>query len=190
MRKVVAGLVSLAGAVALTIGFIASGLAETPQFEYVGVSKCKMCHKSEKSGAQFTLWENSKHAKAFEALASPKSMEIAKAKGIEDPQKSESCLKCHATAAMVPAEKRAAGVVLEDGVTCEACHGPGSEYKKNSVMKAIYNGEEKGETYGLLMPTVETCTRCHNEESPTWDKSKPFDFKAMSEKIAHPVPKT
>lgn len=190
MRKKVAGLVSLVGAVALIAGFMASGFAQTPQFEYVGVSKCKMCHKSEKSGGQYTLWENSKHAKAFEALASPKAMEIAKAKGIEDPQKADACLKCHATAAAVPADKRTEDVKLEDGVTCETCHGPGSAYKKKSVMEAIYTGAEKGETYGLTVANEETCKRCHNEESPTYDKSKPFDFKVMSEKIAHPVPKT
>lgn len=190
MRKKLTGLIGLAGAVAFTTVFFASGLADTSEFEYVGVKKCKMCHKSEKSGAQYVIWEKNMHARAYETLASEKSLEVAKAMGIEDPQKSEKCLKCHSTAFLVPEDKRAAGVVLEDGVTCESCHGPGSGYKKKSIMTAIHNGEEKGEKYGMTTITVETCTKCHNEESPTYDESNPFDFEERSKKIAHPVPKT
>ncbi|NIM19846.1 MAG: cytochrome C554 [Candidatus Latescibacteria bacterium] len=173
----------------LLIGTFAYSLGGSEAFEYVGTSKCKMCHKSEKAGQQFTIWSESKHAKAFETLATPKAKEIAKGMGIEDPQTSDACLKCHATAAAVPADKRPAAVVLEDGVSCESCHGPGSAYKKKSIMEAIYSGEEDGAKYGLVTPDEKLCKSCHNEESPTYDKSKPFDFAKRSKEIAHPVPK-
>jgi hypothetical protein len=64
---------------------------------YVGASKCKNCHKSDKGGAQYVHWTESKHAKAFEALASDAAKEAAKELGIENPQESEKCLKCHVT---------------------------------------------------------------------------------------------
>jgi hypothetical protein len=39
---------------------------------------------------------------------------------------------------------------------------------------------------GLVMPDEKTCAKCHNAESPNY---KPFDFKVMAAKIAHPIPK-
>ena len=38
-------------------------------FKYVGSEKCKMCHKTEKQGNQFGIWEASAHAKAYATLA-------------------------------------------------------------------------------------------------------------------------
>jgi len=32
------------------------------------------------------------------------------------------------------------------------------------------------------------CTQCHNDESPTWDPAKGFDYEASKKKIAHPIP--
>jgi len=40
---------------------------------------------------------------------------------------------------------------------------------------------------GLVVPTEETCTACHNDTSPT---CKGFDFAEYSAKIAHPIPAT
>ena len=53
-------------------------------FEYVGTANCKMCHNKEEKGAQFSKWEASVHAKAFETLKSEESAKIAKGKGITD----------------------------------------------------------------------------------------------------------
>ncbi|MEO0262798.1 MAG: multiheme c-type cytochrome [candidate division WOR-3 bacterium] len=147
---------------------------EEKKFEYVGSEKCKVCHKGEKKGSQWEIWEKSNHSKAFETLASEKSKEIAKKMEIEDPQKSEKCLSCHN------------GKDNENGIGCEDCHGPGSEYKAMSVMKKIYSGEAKPEDYGLIRPTEKNCIECHNENSPTY---KEFKFEEFYEKIKHPVPK-
>ncbi len=159
--------------------------AQAGDFQYIGVKKCKTCHNSKKSGAQFKIWMGTKHAKAYETLATAEAKEIAKKKGIEDPQKSDQCLKCHVTGYGQPKEKFAASFKMEEGVGCEACHGPGSKYKSMKVMKDIYAGKVKGAEYGLVMPDEKHCTTCHNEESPTYKK---FDFKTFWAKIAHPVP--
>jgi len=143
------------------------------KFEYVGTKKCKICHKSEKSGNQWGKWSEGPHAKAFETLASEESKKIAEKMGIEDPQKSDKCLSCHN------------GWDGEEAVGCEDCHGPGSEYKSMKVMKGIFKGELKGEDYGLVTITEETCKKCHNENSPTY---KEFKFEEFLKQIAHPVP--
>jgi len=152
---------------------------------YVGVKKCKMCHKSEKGGAQFRIWSESKHANAYKELASEKAMEIAKEKGIEDPQKADECLACHVTGHGEPAEMFKSTFVAEDGVGCESCHGAGSKYMKKKTMQGIRDETLKAEDYGLVVPTQETCDKCHNEKATG---GKHVDFKEASEKIAHPIP--
>lgn len=47
-------------------------------FTYVGAQKCKICHKLEKRGKQYIVWENSRHSKSFEVLFSDSALEEAK----------------------------------------------------------------------------------------------------------------
>ncbi|HEU4723693.1 MAG TPA: multiheme c-type cytochrome [Candidatus Eisenbacteria bacterium] len=152
---------------------------------YVGVKRCKTCHNLEKAGGQYAKWTESKHSKAFEVLASPKALEIAKEKGIADPQKADECLSCHVTGHGEPAEKFKPSFLATDGVGCESCHGAGSNYIKNATMKGIRDKSLKAEDHGLLMPTKKTCDKCHNEKA-TGGQS--VDWPADSLKIAHPIP--
>jgi hypothetical protein len=150
-------------------------------FKYVGSEKCKMCHKTPKQGEQYKIWSSGPHAKAYETLASEESVEIAKEMEIDDPQKSDQCLSCHITAFGVADSLKMETLTLGEGVSCEACHGAGSEYKKMSIMK----DQEKAVAAGLQIIEEETCTRCHNEKSPTY---KPFKFEEAVKVIAHPKP--
>lgn len=156
------------------------------EFVYGGVVTCKACHMVPKSGAQYKIWAKSPHANAYEALASPEAKEIAKKMGIEDPQKSAKCLKCHVTAFGVSDKLKGPKLTLEEGVSCEACHGAGSAYKSRTVMLELYEGKADPAKYGLVIPDEKTCVKCHNEESPTF---KGFDYKKMVAQIAHPIPK-
>ncbi len=156
-------------------------------FKYVGVKKCKMCHKTSKSGNQFGLWQERAHSKAYETLASEESKKVAKEAGITgDPQQAAECLECHVTAYKAAENLKESTLTMEEGVSCEACHGPGSEYKSMKIMKELYAGEIKGETVGLIEPTEELCVQCHNEKSPTY---KEFVFEEEVKKVAHPTPK-
>ena len=166
----------------LSITVYAQDEEEKPTPEYVGAKTCAgFCHKTSKQGEQFRIWEESAHAKAYATLATDKAKEIAKAKGIADPQKSDACLKCHVTAHGVSEDLLTAKFSHEEGVGCESCHGPGSLYKKRSVMK----DREKAMALGMVIPDAETCKQCHNEESPTY---KPFDYEERWKQIAHPIP--
>ncbi len=175
-------------------------------FEYIGVSKCKMCHKKEEKGAQFKNWEESSHAGSFETLKSEKSAQIAKDKGIEgEAWKAPECLKCHTTGFGAggyevkdekfwnpdPEDKTGAKAVKRmeglQSVGCETCHGPGSKYKSKKTMQAIFTGELDGTTIGLTKINEKTCTVCHNEDSPVY---KPFNYEERLAEIAHPIPET
>ncbi len=163
----------------------AANAPATAVHQYVGVKKCKMCHSSEKGGAQYAKWLASKHAKAYEALAGDLAKGVAKKKGIADPQKSAECLQCHTTGYGEPAGRFAAGFVATDGVQCESCHGAGKDYVARKTMQGITDGTLKGADYGLVLPTKDRCVQCHNEKSPTFVA---MDFAADSTKIAHPIP--
>lgn len=157
---------------------------ETPHM-FVGVAKCKTCHKTEAQGQQFPLWEKSPHAQAYATLATEEAKAAAKAKGIEDPQKADACLKCHVTGHGLEAGLFAEGFVKTDGVQCESCHGAGGDYYKMATMKSITKGEIDGASVGMVNPDKDVCVKCHNEESPTF---KGFDYEKMAPKIAHPIP--
>ena len=130
--------------------------------EYVGAKKCKTCHK-----AQFNSWLETKHATAFNALS-------------DKEKKKEGCVTCHQTGTT------AKGVLLE-GVQCEACHGPGKDYKSPKIMSkkkwpaAPEKHMKMAIEAGLNYPTEETCTRCHTKEgNPNF---KPFDFDKSKPKV-------
>ena len=166
--------------------FTLSGAQEAAEemapVQYVGAKKCSICHKSAKQGRQFWIWQQSKHAMAWVTLVNPEAKALAAKLGIEDPQRSEKCLRCHTTAYGVPGIQKATTLKAEDGVGCEACHGPGSRYKTAKIMEdralAIRNG--------LIVPDENVCRRCHNKQSPTYKK---FVYSEFVKEIAHPVPK-
>ena len=170
-------------ALAMVIGVATVALAADPAF--TGAAKCKMCHNKTKSGKQYAAWSASKHAGAYAALATDEAKAIAAEKGLGDPQQADECLKCHVTAHGIDAARLGKKYSVEEGVSCEACHGAGDDYDSNKIMKAIVSGETDGATVGLVTPTAAVCTGCHNEESPTF---KGFDFDEYVAKIAHPIP--
>jgi hypothetical protein len=167
--------------------FIPNLIFAQSKFKYIGAKACMPCHLAPKTGAAYKIWQGNKHSKAFATLATPAAKEIAQKKGIADPQKDEKCVKCHDTAFGVAAAQLAPTFKPGEGVGCEVCHGPGSEYKVMQLMKDIDTGKVKGETVGLISkPDEKTCVKCHNAESPTF---KSFNFAEASKKIAHPTPK-
>lgn len=179
MRKILSiGIISV-----LTL-FVLSGIAEDKKdFKYVGAAKCKTCHKKEKIGNQYGKWLEASHAKALESLSSEKSLKYAKENGIEDPTKYPKCLECHSTMATVdtalidPKGK----MTIEEGVSCESCHGPGSKYKKKKIMK----DHDLSLANGLIVPDKKVCESCHNDKNPFFEG---FDFDKQIKKVDHPIP--
>ena len=169
--------------------------AVTGDYEYVGSNKCKKCHiKQHKS------WADTKMGKALDTLQPGNSAEL-KTKHNLDPQKDystdSSCLACHTTGF-----GHAGGYVVPDegdkkavkhaknlaNVGCESCHGPGSAYIEifEEIMKSkrTYKVDELYAA-GLTKMDAAACTTCHNEKSPTFDASVPFDYAKKNEEGTH-----
>jgi len=167
------------GLVAVTAMLAATAMAADPTL--IGAKKCGMCHKA-KTGDQLGIWKKSAHALAFETLKGEEAIAIAKEKGLGNPWEEEECLACHTTQHFTKAELAPKSkYVIEEGGGCEACHGPGSDYKSRKIM----TDHDAAVAAGLIVPDEKTCLKCHNEKSPTF---KGFDFKERWAQIAHPVP--
>src|SRR5512137_2418357 len=170
-KRLLLALILVAAAAAFALG--------AKEYTYVGASVCKQCHKAKLQGAQYVIWEQSLHSKSFANLSSPKAAEIGKAAGAADPATNAQCLGCHAPLAAKAPDLKG------EGVTCEVCHGPGSDYKKLNIMQdrakagqnglILYNGDS-----GAIQAH---CLQCHKNPHGV-----PFDFAAAWEKIKHPVP--
>ncbi len=142
------------------------------QAKYIGANGCKMCHNKPEKGAQFTQWQKSAHSQAYAKLD-------------DAGKKNAECLKCHSTAGGCD-KSLLASIKVEEGVSCESCHGPGSMYKSASVMKS----KEQSLAKGMTEPTEATCKACHLGKKPEGHKEakKPWNFAEFSKVIAHPDP--
>lgn len=185
----VAGLMGLLvlglGLAAMATPHAAAAASPSAGNHFIGVEKCRNCHKADENGNQYAKWSKTWHAKAFETLGSDEARELAKAKGIDDPQKADACLKCHVTAAGAPAEALAKGFKPELGVQCESCHGQGEAHMK-ARLAAAAKGEgaaaKAAEDEINHKPNIDACLQCHNPASPTY---RPFCYAEMHKLIMH-----
>jgi hypothetical protein len=191
-RTPISTLCGIAAAVVLIP--ITSTAAERDPANYVGVKTCGICHKSEESGNALAKWQASPHAKAFELLGTPEAKAAGAKVGVDNPQTSGKCLKCHSTAYNFTETVATEKIKPEDGVVCESCHGPGKKYMPKSIME----DRAKAIEAGLVYPASKSCEMCHNDQNPTWKpdlyttkdgKKVGFDFEQAFAKIAHPDPK-
>ena len=183
-----------AGGLVMVLALVFLGVdSRADDHQWVGVKKCKTCHKKEAIGDQYGLWLDGEHANALDSLSSERAAKWAQEAGIADPAADERCVKCHETAYGVPDELVAKKFRRGQGVQCEACHGPGKDYRKKKVMV----DRDLAVSKGLVIPTEKVCVACHNDESPAWDSERytrpdgakvGFDYDQAAHAIAHPVP--
>ncbi len=136
------------------------GTEGKPAPAYVGDRRCKVCHLE-----TFKAWKKTAHAHAFETLK-------------VDERKNPICLACHTTGYAAGGYGSAEMVVDLANIQCESCHGPGSLYSRSSVMR----DRKRSEDLGLVRIGPRTCTRCHNENSPTF---RVFDYKEFLKTGTH-----
>lgn len=143
--------------------YLSEGFSEEQEkYEYVGTNKCKACHRD-----IYKAWEETGHAKAFQS--------VLDSTGLED----STCFFCHTIGYGEPTGfVDTASTPNLVNVGCEACHGPGSKYKKYAIMK----DPEKARAAGLIIPAEERCIECHTEE-----QSPDFDYEKLLQTGVHKV---
>ncbi|MDC0935998.1 cytochrome c family protein [Pirellulales bacterium] len=103
---------------------VSSGIEATPPKgqHYVGKNTCAACHFD-----KYRTWKHEKHALAFEILP---------IKYRQDPK----CLICHTTGYGESTGYKDVTTPQLAGITCESCHGPGSEHVK--LAQELFLGAE------------------------------------------------
>jgi len=138
-------------------------LAVKAQYQTLGPGSCGLgqsnCHTNENN-----WWKDDSHHATVDAFYDdPATYEkIAQLAGVGSGNMlkgNQRCTSCHAT---VISGKESRDV--EDGVSCESCHGPGSGYKDPHSEKP--GGYEKALKLGMVElkkmdNRANTCVRCH-----------------------------
>lgn len=148
---------------------------------YVGSKVCIDCHSGTDQGQQDVHWMRSRHAHAYWRLGSDWSLFLARLRphyqDLESPIGDDRCLLCHVTGSQDPDSLFETSYRPQEGIGCEACHGPGSEYATPEVMA----NREDFIAKGGRIPDEQTCRTCHRV-------SENFDWNEQWPKIAHPRP--
>jgi hypothetical protein len=138
---------------------------------------------------------NDPHAKSYKTLEGKKAKDIAAKLKIADASKASLCLDCHAN--NVPESRRAKTFNMADGVSCESCHGPSSNWLGKHVSLANFHSENIAA--GMYptedpMARAELCASCHigngskfvnHELYGAGHPRTPFELNAYSQSHAH-----
>jgi predicted CXXCH cytochrome family protein len=107
---------------------------------YAGSSSCAQCHENIHTATMGT-----RHSQAFSSPIFQRDW--------TELSKQTSCLECHTTGF-----DPASGGYAEEGVTCEACHGPFQPTHPTTAMS--------------ITPDADLCSKCHKTTTDEWHASK------------------
>src|SRR5438876_3747651 len=138
----------------------------------MGVVNCanSLCHGAvqpwEKANVlqnEYVTWSRvDKHARSYKILFNEQSTRIARTLGLGRASEAKICLACHTH--YVAAERRGEGFELDDGVSCEACHGPSEHWLPKHVEDgATHAGNLAAGLYPTDDPVqrARLCLSCH-----------------------------
>ncbi len=148
-----------------------------PEFRYEGSVGCTRCHgtlspQDPRDLCLFnenTRWEEDKHSRAYLLLESELGLRIGERLGWEKGAKDERCLSCHANLRADAEPAARFDTVVQQGVSCESCHGPSSEYYRvhaeDPAWRAM-SAQEKQQKYGMVdvrspLERTRQCVACH-----------------------------
>lgn len=167
---------------ALSLVYALTSGEEKAKYSYVGSSVCAECHAEDAIGNQTKIWLASPHAKAWSILGTKFAAAIARKNGVANPQADHKCLKCHTTG------EGKSPVTAKEGVGCEACHGPASEYyrpnvhvdyisRENGYRRAVKAGMYPIRGIKSLKIRERLCLSCHVKTRPCFpENGNPYDF--------------
>jgi hypothetical protein len=152
-------------------------LANVPHYTGVGSCAARACHGSptltsrgEWNSAYTTWLSKDPHAQAFHVLSTHEAQHMAEALDLGCATKAARCLACHSLSmgGMHPGAGSDVSELLEDGVGCEACHGPAGQYlDKHTELIWRRPGDPKFDLrFGMsdtfhIGPRAAVCAGCH-----------------------------
>ncbi len=142
---------------------------------FIGILGCTGCHttpdelRRRNSNTawvnldEYTQWsKRDKHAVAFEMLKSDRAKRMGKVLwNDEDVTSRQECLSCHAN--WVKGAPKPKQINLEQGVSCESCHGPGKEYRfphEEKEWRLLSNAEKRAKGMVNVRDPRERASQC------------------------------
>lgn len=146
--------------------------SDQPPEQYTGPGSCSStsCHGSiapmtinRVMQNEYSIWiVRDKHSKAYNVLTGMVAERMANLLGLGKAETAPRCLACHALD--VPASERARTFEINDGVSCESCHGPASAWlgrhternwtHEQSLQLGMYDTRD-------LIKRSQKCLSCH-----------------------------
>ncbi|HVS16502.1 MAG TPA: multiheme c-type cytochrome [Thermoanaerobaculia bacterium] len=141
--------------------------------KYLGAASCgsSNCHGStialdqnEVLQNEYLTWlDGDPHSTSYNVLFNEESALIAKNMGLEGPAyEAQVCLDCHTT--NVPARLQENRIDLDEGVSCEVCHGPASGWLAGHV-EAEWEHRDSVQNGMIDLRSIsrraQVCTGCH-----------------------------
>jgi len=169
----IAGAALLGAAVALwgTTGVGAQTLPQQGDTVHLGVTTCggSTCHGAAEPSRNSNVMQNEakvwaekdKHAQAYKALLTPRSVAIARKLGLPNANTADMCLNCHAD--NVAEARRGRQFDLASGVSCDACHGGGAPWLGIHISGGTHEDNIKAGLYPTNEPVARAklCLSCH-----------------------------
>ena len=143
--------------------------SQTVAPKFLGAQSCSSssCHGGAgEISRQFTLWSqyDFHHHRPVATLATARSERLAEVLKLGNPTQSPRCTVCHAPFQTVPAERLGKDAKINEGVSCESCHGPAENWLRSHTRKD-YTHEDRVHA-GMrdlknLYVRANTCVACH-----------------------------
>ena len=174
--------------------------AASGQFEpielakFTGILSCQSssCHGGGMEKDQCTTWASLDfHARAQAILLTPRAQAITGSLKSTAPMANVRCTVCHAPEAGVPASRLVPKGHADEGVSCEACHGPASEWLRShtrtdyTYAQRIASGMNDLRS---LYQRANTCVACHEYLDADLTKAghPPLVFELDSQTVSEP----
>jgi hypothetical protein len=114
---------------------------------------------------EYSIWAGQdKHSRAYAVLSNPVSVRMGEILGLgQPPNKADKCLACHALNEK-PEQRAETFQTIEDGVSCESCHGPAVGWLgPHTVKNQTHEQNIKLGMYDTrdLVKRSERCLSCH-----------------------------
>jgi hypothetical protein len=164
-------------ALALVLTGQQAGAGEAPvprvsQGKHLGVAACSstVCHGeiAPKSGSdvalnEYVIWKKQdKHAEAYRVLTGKAARQIGEKLGVGEPTRAKICLDCHTD--NVSSSRRDFKFQIDEGVTCESCHGGGEDWIKSHSSPTVSHADNiAAGMYPTEQPLARArlCLGCH-----------------------------
>ena len=165
--------------------------------KFLGAMSCSssLCHGSGSDGERnaYTVWKaKDPHRASFAVLAGTQSARIAQGLQLASAAGSTRCTECHAPLATVAEERLAHGLdVRTEGVSCESCHGPSSNWVRSHTRTDLthaQNVQTGVRDLRNLYVRANNCVACHQVIEPDVLAAghPPLIFELDAQSVAEP----